>query len=621
VSSFHRTGPVRRGGSIRRVSSARLGGSAGRSGSARSGGNACRVGAVALVLATSTCALGVSPPAAVALNPMKPICGVTGLISGIAGKACTALRHVPKLASAGGKLITGHPGAALKTLKGAGTSGAGASTAVGLAAIVTWVLGGAKFALHLTATAIAKTTSPRLGGTWFSSVYWRMAAVSAVLTLPFLFAAAVQALIASDLALLARAALGYLPLALLAVSVAAPITMLLLAASDELSGIVSAAAGNPSGQFLNRTWGLAGGLSIVSRSPFIVFLIGLFTVASAIVLWLELAVREAAVYVVVLMLPLAFAALTWPARRVWAVRAVELLVALILSKFAIVAVLTLGGAALGRASSGSVTAMVAGAALVAMGAFAPWAMLRLVPLSELASGAAGALRPGARATLGPLLHASDSAAHASTTWAEEMARGPRDGASPDPDPIPDEADSAASSQAERSREPLGALSASTAGAQAAGSARTGSAGSEAGGEDPAGTGAAAAGLGATHEGSERARTRADAAGPPELPGAPEAGPPPDPGPPPDDGGEAPPGADASPVPAERLPGMAPMWQAPDGSWTPITLGIEGWPLPDLWPREGQGDAGQDRRTDAGDERTADDPDPRPPGQRPEEGSL
>ena len=61
--------------------------------------------------------------------------------------------------------------------------------------------------------------------------------------------------------------------------------------------------------------------------------------------------REAAVYVVVLMLPLAFAALVWPARRIWAVRAVELLVALILSKFAIVAVLSLGGAAI-SASAG-----------------------------------------------------------------------------------------------------------------------------------------------------------------------------------------------------------------------------------------------------------------------------
>ena len=58
-------------------------------------------------------------------------------------------------------------------------------------------------------------------------------------------------------------------------------------------------------------------------------------------------IREAAVYVVVLMLPLAFAAFVWPARRIWAIRMVELLTALILSKFAVVAVLSLAGAAFG----------------------------------------------------------------------------------------------------------------------------------------------------------------------------------------------------------------------------------------------------------------------------------
>jgi hypothetical protein len=109
--------------------------------------------------------------------------------------------------------------------------------------------------------------------------------------------------------------------------------------------------------------------------------------------WLELAVREAAVYVIVLMLPLAFAALVWPARRVWATRSVELLVALILSKFAIVAVLGLAGAALGQGPHGGLATAVAGTVLVLLGAFAPWALLRLIPLSELAAGAAATLRP------------------------------------------------------------------------------------------------------------------------------------------------------------------------------------------------------------------------------------
>jgi hypothetical protein len=85
--------------------------------------------------------------------------------------------------------------------------------------------------------------------------------------------------------------------------------------------------------------------------------------------------------------------MVWPARRIWAVRAVELLVALILSKFAIVAVLSLGGAALGHTLVPGLQSLVAGTALVLLAAFSPWAMLRLLPLHELAGAAVGGLRP------------------------------------------------------------------------------------------------------------------------------------------------------------------------------------------------------------------------------------
>ena len=120
-------------------------------------------------------------------------------------------------------------------------------------------------------------------------------------------------------------------------------------------------------------------------------------IGAAFALWIELLMREAAVYVIVLMLPLAFAAMVWPARRIWAVRAVELLVALILSKFAIVAVLSLGGAAISSgADGGSVSAVMTGAVLVLLAAFSPWALLRLIPLAELASGAAGTFRERGR---------------------------------------------------------------------------------------------------------------------------------------------------------------------------------------------------------------------------------
>ena len=93
---------------------------------------------------------------------------------------------------------------------------------LGLAVVGNWVAGGAHAGLGLVAGVVGRTTRPQLRSTWFSATYWRVAAISALLTLPFLFAAAAQALLRADITLLLRAALGYLPLALLAVAVAAP---------------------------------------------------------------------------------------------------------------------------------------------------------------------------------------------------------------------------------------------------------------------------------------------------------------------------------------------------------------------------------------------------------------
>jgi hypothetical protein len=382
---------------------------------------------------------GPAPPSASALSPDNPACGAAGLPTA----GCDGIGNGSRVLEAGKQLITGNVGGAVNTAVGGAAQAVAstASTALGFAAIGTWVLGGAEVVLDQTAAALGQTTAPQLHTTWFSSTYWRMAAIAAVLTLPFLFAAAVQALIRSDLGLLARATLGYLPLAMLAVAIAAPLTTLLLAASDQLCGFISSAAGNEGAHFLANAAAAAAALTALTSSPFLAFLIGLFTIAAAFALWIELLVREAAVYVIVLMLPLAFAAMVWPARRVWAVRAVELLVALVLSKFAIVAVLSLGGAAI-SASAGhwSIAGMMAGAVLIMLAAFSPWAMLRLVPLAELASGAAGTLRSELR----PAGAALDGARVVAEDWSAAATAAMRRTAEerwPDPGPAPPRADS------------------------------------------------------------------------------------------------------------------------------------------------------------------------------------
>jgi hypothetical protein len=527
---------------------------------------------LALCFALALSVAGAQAPEAAAFNPLKPVCGVVGWVSGIAGKACGVVQHGDKLLSAGKKLVTGHIGGAAKALAGGASSaasglGAHAAALVGLAAVGTWVLGGAKTALRDTATVLDKTTRPQLTSTWFSSTYWRMAGIAALLTLPFLFAAAVQALMRSDLAMLARASFGYLPLSLLAVSIAAPLTMLLLAASDQISAAVSSAAGGAGTRFLAQLGVVSGTLSVLSRSPFVAFFVGLLTVSAAVILWVEMLMREAAVYIVVLMLPLAFAALVWPARRVWAVRVVELLVALILSKFAIVAVLALGGAALGQRGSGGAGGMLVGLVLVVLAAAAPWALVRLLPMTELASAAAGQLR-GESGRIRGIHGAADAATEGAGDWAGSVTAGMRrqaaDAAEPDGD------GSARTNEVEKLRSAAQSAVPHGSNAQARdadaellllGTAAGAGAGAMAGAAG--GVGGAAGGVGGAAGGVGGA---ADGAGP---------------------RGDAATGAPVTPATTaveQRLPGLAPMYQQENGAWDPIEVGPEAFPAEPLWDR-------------------------------------
>ena len=107
-------------------------------------------------------------------------------------------------------------------------------------------------------------------------------------------------------------------------------------------------------------------------------------VLAGLLLWVELVLRAAAIYVAVLFLPLALAAFIWPVTAHWSRRLAETLAALVLSKFVVVAVLALGfyafqSGALGQSVGGG---LVPGASLLLLAAFAPYVLLRLVPLAE-----------------------------------------------------------------------------------------------------------------------------------------------------------------------------------------------------------------------------------------------
>jgi hypothetical protein len=196
------------------------------------------------------------------------------------------------------------------------------------------------------------------------------------------------------------------PLAILLTAVAVKLVALGLAVTDSLSSAVSNGAGLDTGDFLSSVTADLSGATAAGQPTaptFVVFVGGLAVVFGALMVWIELLIRSAAVYVAVLFLPLALASLAWPAIAHWTRRLVDTLVALILAKFVIVSVLSLAAGALaggtGSTPSGSgpstagggggFGAVLAGAALLLLSAFAPWALFRLLPFVE--AGAVGHL--------------------------------------------------------------------------------------------------------------------------------------------------------------------------------------------------------------------------------------
>jgi hypothetical protein len=163
-----------------------------------------------------------------------------------------------------------------------------------------------------------------------------------------------------------------------------------------MSSAVAQGAGLDSGHFMTTVAAaLSGGGSQPAVPAFIVFLGGIAVVVGAFLVWIELLVRAAAVYVAVLFLPLALASLAWPAIAHWCRRLVDTLAALILGKFVIVAVLSLAAGALnagtggsggtagnGGQGGGSFADVLGGAALLLLAALAPWALFRLLPFLE-----------------------------------------------------------------------------------------------------------------------------------------------------------------------------------------------------------------------------------------------
>ena len=315
----------------------------------------------------------------------------TSCPSAAAALATAGLGPVCQVASG----ITGAAGSVAGQVAGAGVDSV-------LNDLGSWVSGGATWLLTQIGGVLATTTSVDLSAPWFTAHFATMASLAGVVVLPLLLAGIIQSVYRQDASRLVRSVVVNVPLALLLTAVAVKLVGLGLAVTDAMSAAVARGAGVDAGHFLAPVIVALSGATTTGASgvpAFVLFLGSLAVVLGAVMVWVELLIRSAAVYVAVLFLPLALASLAWPAISHWCRRLVDTLVALVLGKFVIVSVLSLAAGALagsGGPGAGGFTAVLGGAALLILAALSPWAVFRLLPFLE--AGAVGHLEGvGARA--------------------------------------------------------------------------------------------------------------------------------------------------------------------------------------------------------------------------------
>lgn len=271
-----------------------------------------------------------------------------------------------------------------------------------------WVLGAVEFFVQGVIDFLRTSSGPNVESAWFAgagSPYASVRNIAALLLVGFVFMAILHGLLNGDPGAMLRRIVGALPVAVGGTVVTTAVVGQLLKLTDALSDAVLVGTDHQAMRFLS---GFGAGAA-VSTGGFAVTLLGLIAVAAALLLWVELLVRTSLVYLLVAISPLGFAALVWPTARGLLRRIIEVLVAVILSKFVISVAMAIGVAALAGAgeagqrggdtaatAGASTGALLAGAVVLGLAAFSPFLVLKLVPFAEAALVAQGVSRGPAR---------------------------------------------------------------------------------------------------------------------------------------------------------------------------------------------------------------------------------
>src|SRR4051795_3958906 len=286
--------------------------------------------------------------------------------------------------------VTGAPG---KIAEGAATGA--------LNQLTEWMTDAATWTTNQIATGIQTTSTPELKASWYEERFGSMIALglglAALVTMMALASAAIrrapEALGATVYGMF-RAGLG--------TGLVLVLTVLALRVADEISNTMAGETmGNNAGQFWNDVgdaWGKDNFAGFGSSA--IAFFFALVQVIAGLLVWIEMLLRSAAIYIAVLFLPGALAASIWPPLREWESRLVKVLFVLVAMKPVIITALSLAGhaaaAAITGEARGDVGVMLAAIVIFALAACVPWALMTLVSMSADGAWSARAAHHGAR---------------------------------------------------------------------------------------------------------------------------------------------------------------------------------------------------------------------------------
>ncbi|MGW2961436.1 hypothetical protein ACWDGI_23665 [Streptomyces sp. NPDC001220] len=246
--------------------------------------------------------------------------------------------------------------------------------------------------------AVKETANVDFTNEKFLQQYAVVFAASTILTLLlWLLAVAKRAVRGVPLGTAISEAIGFLWLTVLASAFTPLILYTVVSATDGVTDVLAKTTGNQTDTFFGTFSGALGKGDDIGGGPIMLIVVSLVSILAAGVLWLELVIRAALLYVGALLGTVVYAGLVdknlWGHVRRWA----GIMIAVILVKPVIVIVLGLAGALSSDGGPDAFSAVVSGLAIILLAIFASAMIYRFVPGfgDEIAAGRSNRIMSGA----------------------------------------------------------------------------------------------------------------------------------------------------------------------------------------------------------------------------------